>query len=81
MATIRIDDETFARWNGEASAHGVSVEEWLKTTTGVAKPVDQSIEERLRRFDSITATIEQMGIGSGNQLDDSRETIYGDRGL
>lgn len=86
MVTLKIDDETFAVWSRQAASQGLSVEDWLKSTTsevaGDDEPArDWPIEERLRRFDSLTQAMKRMGIGSGGTLDDSRETIYGVRGL
>ncbi len=82
MVTIEIDNETFARWSRQAEVAGVTVQQWLKATTGDRQAVGrESIQERLERFDALTAKIGQRGAGSGGDLDDSRETIYQDRGL
>jgi len=35
MVTLKIDDETFAHWNRQAQARGLTVEEWLKATTPI----------------------------------------------
>jgi len=85
MVTLKIDDETFANWNRQAQARGLTVEEWLKATTPVREMAtevrDATAIERLKRFDVLTRTMSRMKIGSGGSLDDSCETIYSDRGL
>jgi hypothetical protein len=86
MVTLRIDDDTFAAWSRQAAARGLSVEDWLKRAT-IGPPDQQAgtsvrtVEQRLQGFDRLTRQIEEMRIGSGGILDDSRETIYSDRGL
>ncbi|QDT57216.1 hypothetical protein Pan44_52830 [Caulifigura coniformis] len=85
MVILKIDDETFETWNRQARARGLTVEEWLKATTAPVRiGQDQSIDPamvRLKKFDVLTRTMSRMKIGSGGALDDSRETIYSDRGL
>ena len=86
MVTLVIDDETFAGLHKQAAAHRLSVEQWLKETTANvtvdASPlVDIPITERLQRFDEATLVLQRMNVGAVGMLDDSRETIYGDRGL
>ena len=73
MVTLVIDDETFAGLHKQAAAHRLSVD---------ASPlVDIPITERLQRFDEATLVLQRMNVGAVGMLDDSRETIYGDRGL
>jgi hypothetical protein len=86
MVNLVIDDETFAGLSKKAAARGLSVEQWLKATTEnepvEASPlVDLPIKERLQRFDEATRALKRMNVGSGGMLDDSRESIYGNRGL
>lgn len=83
MVTLKIDEQTYADWYKKAAQNGLTVEAWLKATTRISEPMvsELSPQERLNRFDRLTQTMAQMQITSGGHLDDSRETIYGDRGL
>lgn len=86
MATLNIDDETFEALHRQAAARGLSVEDWLKRTmSGLSaehgRAASLSVQERLQRFDQLSGMLNRMQVSSGGMLDDSRETIYGDRGL
>lgn len=84
MVTLKIDEVTFAVWTKQSLSLGLSVEDWLKIATAdTATDIEQghglSLKERMLRFDALTQTMEQMRLGSGGFLDDSRESIYGER--
>lgn len=86
MATLTIDDETFAALGQQAAARGLTIDAWLKRnlvnqTIDNRNLEDLSILARLSCFDELTRSLEQRNIGSGGSLDDSREAIYGDRGV
>ncbi len=86
MVTLTIDEETFAALRKQAAKRGLTVEAWLRETASDLRPggmnaSELSIPDRLERFDQLTKTLERLNVGSGGTLDDSRESIYGDRGL
>jgi len=84
MVTLNIDETVFATWSKEAARRGMTVEEWLKAETlpelsGGAAVTERSTNptawhDRLMQF----ASRHQP---TGASMDDSRETIYQDRGL
>ncbi len=81
MATLEIDEKTYQYWSLRAKASGQTVEEWLKAVTSTPSDVASiSKEERLRRFDDLMKFVKEQNVRSISPVDDSRDTIYGERG-
>jgi hypothetical protein len=81
MATLEIDEKTYRYWSLRAKASGQTVEEWLKAVTAPAASAKVvSPEERQRRFAEFQKFVEEQNVRSVSPVDDSRDTIYGDRG-
>jgi hypothetical protein len=40
MITLRINDQTYAKWSQQAAERGLSVEDWLKTETESRRGLD-----------------------------------------
>lgn len=81
MATLEIDEKTYRYWSLRAKASGQTVEEWLKAVTATPSDVASvSKEERLRRFDEMMKFVKEQNVRSISPVDDSRDTIYGERG-
>ncbi|WP_459555623.1 hypothetical protein [Lacunimicrobium album] len=81
MATLEIDEKTYRYWSLRAKASGQTVEEWLKAVTSTPSDVASvSKEERLRRFDEMMKFVKEQNVRSISPVDDSRDTIYGERG-
>lgn len=85
MVTLRIDDETFAFWKEQATARGLSVEEWLKAETARGHRADESPRNSEPQYapnisqDEWVAELLQFARRhrpTGRPLDDSRESIY-----
>jgi hypothetical protein len=83
MITLNIDDQTFSSWRKHASAHGLSVEDWLKNATtcqtsldDIGDPVahENSSSERTLRERLESIALRHGSIGS--PVDVSRESIY-----
>ena len=75
MATLQIDDDTFAAWRREAAAQGQSVLEWL---VGRTTPASDSVRQELTRDQWVAWLREFAGRqrATGDPMDDSRESIY-----
>ena len=78
MKTLRIDEETLAALERQASTHGLSVEEWLRRSlageqsepiTNANSPVNEDWHAHLAKFISLHQP-------TGANMDDSRESIY-----
>ncbi|WP_437186766.1 hypothetical protein SH668x_000122 [Planctomicrobium sp. SH668] len=86
MVTLNIDEKTFTTLREQAAARGLTVEDWLRKAVPslsgeYRRSADLPVQERLDRFDALSQLLEEMDVQSGGTLDDSRETIYQDRGL
>ena len=79
MVTLEIDDDTYALWQREAAARGVSVSEWLINQT-TNKPSDPGVEPALKpspfAWTDWLRRFAHRRPATGVPMDDSRESIY-----
>jgi hypothetical protein len=78
MATITIPDQTFAELARQASAAGISVEQFVLPLLEQAVPLEPTPEERRRAFEEWQQEVRKRAdrYPPGFRVDDSRETIY-----
>jgi len=93
MPTISISEATFIRLTARVGERKISIEEVIETllddshrrkeapTRAVGNPNELSYEEWKARFDAFTKEIQNRAdqYPNGFAVDDSRESIYGER--
>ncbi|MFO0935119.1 MAG: hypothetical protein U0798_01210 [Gemmataceae bacterium] len=83
MATITVSDEVFTRIQSQAAMRSKTIDQLLTQLLGEAPPGFQSVkgEERKQLLQELNEDILRIAkkLPDGFQLDDSRETIYGEQ--
>lgn len=84
MVTLNIDETVFATWSKEAARRGMTVEEWLKAETLPELPGEASVASRTTnsvKWHDRLIQFARRHEPTGAPMDNSRESIYQDRGL